>query len=48
MSGDAQEFNKIETRAFIKFLFLQGKSAKEIQAILTEMLGCFLIGRAKD
>jgi len=27
---------------------LQGKAPKEIHAILTETLGCFLSGRAKD
>jgi len=35
-------------RAFIKFLLLQGKEPKEIQAILTETFACFLPGRAKD
>ena len=45
---DASDFNKIETRAVIKFLFLQGKAPKEIHAILTETLACFLPGRAKD
>jgi len=39
MSGDARDFNNIETRAIIKFLFLQGKAPKEIHAILTERLG---------
>jgi len=38
MSGTRTEFNKIETRAVIKFLFLQGKVPKEIHAILTETL----------
>ena len=38
MSGDARDFN-IETRAVIKFFFLQGKAPKEILAILTETLG---------
>jgi hypothetical protein len=28
--------------------FLQGKAPKEIRAILTETLPCFLAGRAKD
>jgi len=28
--------------------FLQGKAPKEIHAILTETLACFLLGRAKD
>jgi len=30
------------------FFFLQGKTPKEIHAILTETLACFLPGRAKD
>ena len=30
------------------FFFLQGKAPKEIHAILTEKLACFLSGRAKD
>jgi len=30
------------------FFFLQGKAPKEIQAILTETLACFLPGRGKD
>jgi hypothetical protein len=45
---DARDFNNIETRAVSKFLFLQGKASKEIHAILTETLGCFLPGRAKN
>jgi len=45
---DVHDFNKIETRAVIKFLFLQGKAPKEIHAILTETLACFLPGWAKD
>ena len=46
---DARDFIKIETRAVIKFFFfLQGKAPKEIRAILTEILACFLHGRAKD
>jgi hypothetical protein len=35
-------------RAVIKFFFLQGKAPKEIHAILTETLACFLPGQAKD
>jgi len=31
----------------MKFLFVQGKAPKEIHAILTETLACFLPGRAK-
>ena len=46
---DARDFNNIEKRAVIKFFFfLQGKAPKEICAILTETLGCFLPDRAKD
>jgi len=32
---DSRDFNNIETRAAIKFFFLQGKAPKEIHAILT-------------
>ena len=39
MSGNARDFNNIETRAVIKFFFLQGKAPKEIHAILKETLG---------
>jgi len=39
MSGDARDFNNIETRAVINSFFLQGMAPKEIHAILTEMLG---------
>ena len=45
---EARDFNDIETRAVIKFLFLQGKAPKEIHAILTETLAYFLPGWAKD
>ena len=46
---DARDFNNIEARAVIKFFFsLQGKVPKEIHAILTETLTCFLPGLAKD
>ena len=45
---DARDFNNIETRAVKFFFFLQGKEPKEIHAILTEILACFLHGRAKD
>jgi len=38
-SGDARDFNNIETRVVIKFFPLQGKAPKEIHAILTETLG---------
>jgi len=40
MSGDAHDFNNMETRAVIKFFFfVQGKAPKEIHAILKEILG---------
>ena len=39
MSGDARDFNNIETQAVIKFFFLQGKTPKKIQAILIETIG---------
>jgi len=45
---DARDFNNIETRAVTRFYFLQGKAPREIHAILTETLACFLRGRAKD
>ena len=45
---DARDFNNTETRAVIKFVFLQGKAPKEIDAILTETVACLLPGRAKD
>jgi transposase len=38
LSGEARYFNNIETRAVIKFFFLQGKAVTEIEAILTEIL----------
>jgi len=45
---DAGDFNNIETLAVKVFFFLQGKVPKEIHAILTETLACFLPFRAKD
>jgi len=40
MSGDARDFNNIETRAVSKlFSPLQGKAPKEIRVILSETLG---------
>ena len=40
VSGDALDFNNIETRDVIKFFsFLQGKAPKEIHGTLTETLG---------
>ena len=35
---DARDFNNIEARAVIKFVFLQGKAPKETHAIVTETL----------
>jgi len=45
---DARDFNNINTRAVVKFLFLQDKAPKEIHAILTETLACYFPGRVKD
>ena len=46
---DERDFNNIETRDVMKHFFsLQGKAPKEIHAILTETLACFLPDRAKD
>ena len=46
---DAHDFSNIETQAVIRFFFpLQGKAQKEIHAILSETLACFLPGWAKD
>ena len=45
---DARDLNNIEKRAVIRVLFLQGKAPKEIHAILTETLACFLPSRAKN
>ena len=40
MSGDARDFNNMETLTIIKFFSrLQGKAPKEIHDILTETLG---------
>ena len=39
MSGDARDFNNTKTRAVIKYFFLQGKTPKEIHAIVIETLG---------
>ena len=44
---DGRDFNNMETRAVIKSP-PQGKVLKEICAILTETLACFLAGRGKD
>ena len=38
-SGDTRDFNNMETRAVIKYFFLQGKAPKEIHVMLTEILG---------
>ena len=45
---DARDFNKIEKRAVVMFLFLEGKAPKEIHTFLTETLACFIPGLAKD
>ena len=38
MSGDARDFNNIETLAVIRFFFPARQGAEEIRAILTETL----------
>jgi len=38
MSGDARDFNNMETPAVIKCFFLQGKAPKEIRTNLPERL----------
>ena len=43
-----RDFNNIEMQAVIKFVFLRDMAPKEIHAILTEILACFLPDRAKD
>jgi len=45
---DARDFNNIEPRTVIKLFLLQGKAPKEINAILTETLACFLPARVRD
>jgi len=45
---DARDFNNIETRAIKSPPPPQGKAPKEIHAILTGTLACFLPGRFKD
>jgi hypothetical protein len=45
---DTRDSNKIKAQAVNKFLFLQGKVPKEIHAILTETLACFLPRQAKN
>jgi len=45
---DARDFNNIQTRVVKFFSPLLGKAPKEIHAILTETLACFLPGQAKD
>ena len=42
---DARDFNNIGTRAITNFFILQGKTPKEIHAILAETLACFLSDR---
>ena len=39
ISGDMRDFNNMETRAVIEFLFPQGKAPKEIHTVLTETVG---------
>jgi len=46
MSGDAHDLNNMQTRAVIKFFFVQGKALKEIDAILKETLGEYALSYA--
>jgi len=48
MSGTRAISTKSRRELSSSFFFLQGKAPKEIHAILTETLACFLPGRAKD
>jgi hypothetical protein len=60
MSGDARDFNNIETRAVIKFFFFlkkleqRAKNCIELRGEYVEQIpslvavACFLPGRAKD
>jgi len=41
-------FQQLRDASCHQDVFLQGKAPKEIHAILTETLACFLPGRAKD
>ena len=45
---DARDFNKIETRAVIKFFFPARQNAEGNSRHSDETLACFLPGRAKD
>ena len=47
MSG-THAISTTSRRELSSFFFLQSKAPKEIHAILTETLACFLHGRAKD
>jgi len=47
MSG-TRAISTTSRRELSSSFFLQGKVPKEIHAILTETLACFLPGRAKD
>ena len=47
MSG-TRAISTISRRKLPSFFFLLGKAPTEINAILTEILACFLPGRAKD
>ena len=48
MSGSRAISTTLRRELSSSFFFLQGKAPKEIHAILTETLACFLPGRAKD
>jgi len=48
MSGTRAISTKSRREPSPSFFFLQGKAPKEIHTILTEILACFIPGRAKD
>ena len=48
MSGTRARFQQHRDASCLQVFSLQGKAPKEIHAILTETLACFLPGLAKD
>jgi len=48
MSGMGAILTTLRCELSSNFFFLQGKEPKEIHAILTETVACFLPGQAKD
>jgi len=48
MSGMCAISTTLRRKLSSSFFFLQGEALKEIHAIVTETLACFLLGHAKD